>query len=214
MSVNYKLGKKVRNVVLLNNDLEPVRITTSTLYSPFGVKMSKNDWSVHNEYYMSCLLNESKSENSESFKNTIANIDQEIEKQVKENYEIFNTKSKTMDGNFVYSPILRENGTYPKLMTIDFPRDKNGNFESILYDEQKNKMVLNESNIDTLLRKGRAFKAIIECVKVWYYNGKVGSKWRVVQLKFSEKNNKENSETDSEEQDPEQGGVFNSLMID
>jgi uncharacterized protein YbaP (TraB family) len=80
-------------------------------------------------------------------------------------------------------------------MKLQLARDKNGNFESFIFNENKEKVKIDENNIDTILSKGKTFKTIIECVKVWYYNGKVGSIWKIVQLKFSEKTfNKQDSE--------------------
>lgn len=183
---DFKIGKSGRAIKLFYNK-EPVQFHTSTLYLPFGVKSVNKEWSDYSEYNIDCSLNQSSSETSMTFRKSIESLDKIVQELVKNNLELFNSKNETANENFTYFPILRENGNYPKLMKLQLPRDKNGNFESFLFDENKQKIKLEEDNIETHLNKGKAFKAIVECVKLWYYNGKVGSIWKVVQLKFSEK---------------------------
>lgn len=207
----FKLGKSGRAIKLLY-DKNPVQLCTSTLYSPFGVKPTIKEWSNFTEYNLDCSLNQSNSENSVSFRELIEKLDNIIINLVKENVGLFNLKNAS-DNDFVYSPILKENGNYPKLMKLNLSRDKNGNFESFIFDVKKEKILLNENNIQDVLSKGKVFKAIIECVKVWYYNGKVGTIWKVVQLKFSDK------ELDLAEKDKNQrlndpSKLYSQLMID
>lgn len=212
---NLKLGKSGRAVKLMYNK-EPVQICTSTLYCPFGVKFVAKEWSNFTEYYIDCFLNNSKSDISVNFKKSIENFDELIQKLVKENITLFNSKTETANDHFSYSPILRENGSYPKLMRLQLTRDKNGNFESFLFDENKQKIPLKESNIENILCKGKVYKTIIECVKVWYYNGKVGSMWKIVQLKFSEKSIGGEPEEQGQDQGQDQGqkgAIYNQLMI-
>lgn len=187
----FKLGKSGRSVKLLYNK-EALQFCTSSLYLPFGVKSVIKEWSNFTDYNIDCSLNQSTSENAIAFRNSIEQLDKIITELVKDNLTLFNSKNENANENFVYSPILRENGTYPKLMKLQLPRDKNGNFESFMFDDKKQKIKLNENNILEFLPKGKVFKCIIECSKIWYYNGKVGSIWNVVQLKFSEKPSKQN----------------------
>lgn len=207
---SLKLGKSGRAIKLFYNK-EPIQICSSTMYTPFGVKSVNKEWSNYSEYNIDCSLNQSTSETSVLFRNGIQKLDKTIEKLVKENLNLFNSKNETANENFVYSPLLRENGTYPKLIKLQLSRDKNGNFESFIFNENKQKVKIDENNIDTILSKGKTFKTIIECVKVWYYNGKVGSIWKIVQLKFSERTfNKQDSE---EEKEGSPKNVYNQLMI-
>lgn len=208
---DIKLGKSGRAVKLLYNK-EPIQICTSTLYSPFGIKPVHKEWSNFTEYVLDCSLNQSASETSLSFKNSIDKLDVIIEKLVKENLSLFNTKTNTINQSdeFVYMPLLRENNNYPKLIKLQFTRDKLGNFESFIFDEQKEKIPINENNIEDTVSKGKIFKTIIECVKVWCYNGKIGSIWKVVQLKFCEKErirNEDNSLSPTQ-------NIYNQLLID
>jgi len=217
---DVKLGKSGRAIRLLYNK-EPLQICTSTLYSPFGIKSINKEWSNFTEYNVDCSLNQSSSETSVVFKNFIDKLDNVIQKLVKENLTLFNSKNETANENFTYTSILRENKSYPKLMKLQFTRDKQGNFESFIFDEQKEKIPINENNIDNIISKGKIFKTIIECVKVWYYNGKVGSIWKIVQLKFCERERVKMIDESGEEEENENliqennnvKNIYNQLMI-
>lgn len=208
-SGNFKLGKSGRAVKLFY-EKEPLQICTSTMYLPFGVKSLNKEWSNFSEYNIDCSLNASGSDVSVSFRKSIEQIDTIIKDLTLQNLELFHNKNERANADFKYSSILRENGTYPKLMKLQLPRDKNGNFESFIFDENKQKISIDEENIDEILSRGKTFKAIIECSKVWYFNGKVGSIWKVVQLKFSDKNKEENTNQTFHQSD---ANVYNKLLI-
>jgi len=215
---DIKLGKSGRAVKLVHNK-EPIQICTSTMYLPFGVKSVNKEWNNFSEYHIDCSLNQSSSETSVVFRDTINDLDNIINELVKDNLSMFNSKNETATDSFVYSPMLRENKNYPKLMKLQLPRDKNGNFESFIFDEIKQKVPIHENNITEILCKGKTFKAIIECVKVWYYNGKVGSIWKVVQLKFAERIVSDNSNANTNANtnvntNENQETIYNTLMID
>jgi hypothetical protein len=92
-------------------------------------------------------------------------------------------------------------------MKLQLPRDKNGNFESFIFDDQKEKIMLDSNNVSDIFSKGKVFKCIIECAKVWVYNGRIGSIWNVVQLKFTENKFHQAIGNNSTE-------VYTQLMID
>jgi hypothetical protein len=216
---DIKMGKSGRTVKLLYNKA-PIQIHTATMYLPFGVKSVNKEWSNFNEYNIDCSLNGSDSETAVNFKNTMLSLDLAINNLVKENCNLFNIQPNQ---DFAYSSILRENGDYPKLMKLQLSRDKNGNFDSFIFNEKKEKVPINESNIEQHLCKGKLFKAIIECVKVWYYNGKVGTIWKVVQLKFAERprynsntdNNTNNNNTNNNNTNNNlnEDNIYNKMMI-
>lgn len=213
-ATDFKLGKSGRAVKLFCNK-EPVQICTSTMYLPFGVKSVNKEWSTFSEFAIDCSLNQSSSEVSTAFRRSIETIDQIIERSVRENISMFDNKNETAHPDFTYSPMLRANGTYPKLMKLQLPRDKNGNFESFIFDENKQKIAVDEERITDVLCRGKTFKAIIECVKVWYYNGKVGSIWKVVQLKFAESSRTDtNTNGNPNSTNVVDANLYNSLMID
>jgi hypothetical protein len=176
-----KSGRKVRFLY----DKMPVKFQTSTLYSPFGVKSTNKDWKDFTEYSVDCSLNQSSAESSKSFQEFLEKLDETFQVLVQENLNIFGTPKVSAPTEVEYNNILRVNGTYPKLMRLQLPRDTNGNFKSFVFDENRKSIQLKEDTIEVHLSKGKVFKCIIECNKVWYYNGKVGTIWDVNQLKFS-----------------------------
>lgn len=201
----FSLGKSGRAIKLLY-DKQPFQICTTTLYTPFGVKNIAKDWSNFNEYWIDCSLNQSPNENSTNFRNFIDELDKKIKELVNENKNLFSNFSD----NLQYNNILRENKNYPKLVKLQLPRDKNGNFESFIFDENKKKIKVTESAIDEILSKGKTFKCIIECSKIWVFNGKIGSIWSIAQLKLTEQKN----ETSIQESDNNNNSVdYTKLLI-
>ncbi len=183
-----KLAKSGR-VVRLLYDKEPLQFCTSSLYTPFGVKEVSKQWSNFSELNLDCSLNQSTSESSVAFRDFIGKLDEEIQKLVDANPAVFanpNPKAEPVSSSYTYAPILRENGSYPKLMRLQLPRDKNGNLTSFVFDEDRSKIMIDDDNVKEHLVRGKVFKCIIECAKVYMYNGRVGSIWNIVQLKFSQ----------------------------
>ena len=111
----------------------------------------------------------------------------------------------------IYGSILRENKTYPKLMKISLPRDKNGNFDFVIFNKQKEQLTINNDDklVDTLC-KGKIFKGIIECAKIWYFKGRFGTTWNLTQLKFVENNS--STDIDAVNQNTSQAHVY--MMLD
>ena len=196
----FQLAKSGRTIKLLYNK-EPVQFCTSTLYTPFGVKSINKEWANFTEYNLDCSLNQATSETACMFREFLEKLDQKICELIKSNAALMNNVDVE---NLVYNNILKENGTYPKLVRLQLPRDKNGNFQSFLFSESKDKIKLDEKNIETLLSKGKTFRTIIECNKIWSYNGKVGSIWNIVQLRFSE----------FKKEAVDEKSVYENLMID
>jgi hypothetical protein len=211
---NVKLAKSGRAIKLLY-EKEPLQFCTSTLYTPFGVKFVSKDWSNFTEFSIDCSLNQAQNESSVGFREFIEELDCKINSLVKDNLNLFNSTKEVATDNYNYSSILRENGTYPKLIKLQFPRDKNGNFTTFFFDANKDKLKLDESNIEATLTKGQTFKCIIECSKIWYYNNKVGSIWNVIQLKICETKTK-NTMSISNEENSNQSvyNIYNTMLID
>lgn len=196
----FSLGKSGRAVKLLY-DKKPFQFCTSLLYSPFGVKSNSKDWSKFDDYSLDCSLNQSNSDQSINFREFVDNLDKKIVELINENKEMLNIQS---DVSFMYNSILRENKNYPKLMKLQLPRDKNGNFDCFIFNSDKSKIKIDETNIEETLSKGKIFKCIIECSKLWYFKEKVGSMWNIVQLKF----------VDTPKQNNETQNIYNSCIID
>jgi hypothetical protein len=183
-----KIAKSGRMIKVMYGK-EPLQLVTGKLYTPFGVKVNQNNYSPFATCHLDCSLNQSKSEASVKYRESLEALDSKIVELIQESLHLFNTGNQTFQSEDIpniYSRILRENKTYPKLMKITLPRDSKGNFDCVIFDENKNKVVIEESTVEEILCKGKVFKGIIECGKVWYYNGRFGTTWNLKQLKFME----------------------------
>lgn len=209
----FTLAKSGRSVKLLYKK-EPVQFCTTSLYSPFGVKSVTKEWSTCTEYYIDCSVNNSSSESASTFREFIDKLDSKITELITENMNMFGTKNAVPSDDFVYQPMLRVNGTYPKLLRLQVNRDRNGNFETFVFDENKNKLKIGEDNIEETLTRGKVFKCIVECAKLWIYNGKAGSIWNIHQLKFSEINRQQKDNGEAQENGTSVKTMYNTLMID
>lgn len=203
---NLKLAKVGRTLKIIY-DKSPLEFCTSVLYSPFGVKSVIKQWSNFTEYTLDVSINEYQ---GELFKTFLENLDEKIKELISDNNDLF--KDEIDIANYNY--ILKENKTYPKLIRLQLPRDKNGNFESVIFDENKNKIKIDDSNIKNVLCKGKSFKCIMECTKLWTYEGKVGSLWNIKQMRFSEKQKQNMYESNERDQTEKADNIYNNIMIE
>ena len=156
-----KIGK-VGRVFKLMYEKNPLELVTSKLYLPFNVKVNTQ----YKTYNMDCSLNQSNSEISKLHRSIIESLDEKIKTLIKENIELFSNDINVEDVDNIYLPLLRENKNYPKLLKISLQKDTRGNFTFVVFDEKKEKVVVNESNISDILCKGKVFKSIIRCNKI------------------------------------------------
>lgn len=196
------LAKSGRAVKLLY-DKQPLKFCTVSMYSPFGVKSVNKEWSNFTEYTLDCSVNQKTPE----FQTFIEKLDQRIQELVKKNIGFF----KGIDEAFAYHNIFRENGNYPKLVKLTLVRDKNGNIQSFVFDKEKNKIKIDDSNVEETLSKGKVFKCIVECGKIWAFSNKVGTVWNINQLKFSEKQFEKPTSSNTEQAPP---GYSGYMMLD
>jgi hypothetical protein len=183
-----KLAKSGRMIKVIYNK-EPLQLVTGKMYTPFGVKINTNNYSNFTTCHLDCSLNQSKSEVSVKYKESLEALDKRIIELIQESLHLFNTDTEYQveDIPNIYSPILRENKTFPKLMKITLPRDSKGNFDYVIFNENKEKVNITGDDILTeVLCKGKIFKGIIECGKIWYFKGRFGTTWNLKQLKFVE----------------------------
>jgi len=204
-----KIAKSGRNIKLIY-EKEPLQLITCKMYSPFGVKMAQNNYSQFSNYHLDCSLNQSTSDVSIKYRESLEKLDNKIIELIQDNLQLFNTGNESLNVEEMYSRILRENKSYPKLMKIQLPRDSKGNFECVIFDENKDKLILNESNIENILCKGKIFKSIIECGKIWYYNGRFGTTWNIKQLKFMVSTNSSTNENNKYE---DKNDIYQRIMI-
>jgi small-conductance mechanosensitive channel len=158
----------------------PLEFSTSILYTPFGINKNINNYTHNNEYSINISVNSSDQENATKSREMLEKLDEKIKNLINDNLDFFKVESK-----WEYMSCYKNNKDYPKLMKLNFNRDKNGNFITHVFDSNKEKILLNEENLEELFKKGSSFKAIINCAKVWSYNNRIGTIWNIKQLLIS-----------------------------
>lgn len=154
-----KSGKSLK---IVNDMKKPLELQTGVLYSPFGVSKFENKWSGLYDYSVSCYVDE-------KFEKFITELGEHVAKT----------------GNLTVVPGMKVNGDYPKLFKLKLPRDSNGNFNFVVFDNDKQKIRVTEDNVEEIFCKKRTFKCIIQCEKVnewkeeWYIH------WIITQMRYA-----------------------------
>lgn len=194
-----KTGKATKLVYNSTNTKSNLKLFTPKMQIMF-VKNVEKEWLNYNEYSIECFLTDE--EQIKKFKV----FDSELEKKIKE-------ENKQVYGDLTYFPILKPNENYPMLIKLILSRDQYGNFETVVFDKDKNKILLTEENIEEHLKRGVVFKGVIECTKLWCFNGKYGTIWKVSQLKLSEMPQQKVKDTDITH-DTNGDNVYTQCMIE
>lgn len=209
-----KVGKTTRLVTAGN---EPVQFTTPLMWTPFGVNSSSKEWMKFTEYSVSASI-DSEDPQKESFEAFSDAMDARVKDLVKNSFDSFNTKTKHVFDNpesvdaFKVCSVLKENGGYPKLMKMTLTRNQQtGVFTTALFDTAKTRIKMSDSDINDVITRGKAFKAIVQCDKVWVFNGMIGVTWTISQLKFCDRIQSTLKDTDESSGTPE---VYTQLLID
>ena len=189
---NLNLGKSGRTFKLIY-DKQSLQISTNTLYMPFNLNKYKKQWSNHQDYTVDCYVDNGQLNGDYITK--LTQFNEYIFELIKSQRNLFNVPENE---EITYSPFYRDNKTFPKLLKLQLPRDTNGNFTTQFFDENSQKIYVDENNIDEILTKKSTFKTIIGCSKVYLYQGRAGCIWDIVQLKLVPKqcSNSENSDSD------------------
>ena len=145
------LGKSGRSFKLIY-DKQLLQIATNTLYMPFNLNKYKKQWSNFEEYTVDCYIDDSKSNNDYIVK--LTQFNDSIFDLIKSNKNLFNVPDNE---DIIYSSFYRENKTYPKLFKLQLPRDTQGNFLTQFFDENSEKIFVDENNIEELLTKKAIF---------------------------------------------------------
>jgi hypothetical protein len=86
-----------------------------------------------------------------------------------------------------------------------------GVFTTALFDTAKTRIKMSDSDINDVITRGKAFKAIVQCDKVWVFNGMIGVTWTISQLKFCDRIQSTPKDTDESSGTPD---VYTQLLID
>lgn len=201
-----KIKEDRRSFFTLCQGETPIEFSTSILYTPFGINKNVNNYTHTNEYYINVSVNSIDTENAIKSREMLENLDKKIESLVRENLHLFK-----VDENWEYLSCYKNNSDYPKLIKLNFNRDKHGNFITHVFDSNREKILLDEENIEELFKKGASFKAIINCGKLWSYNNRIGSIWNINQLLVSPPVSRESEPEPVPDQNTESTGC---IMLD
>jgi hypothetical protein len=182
--VNFQsinLAKSGRSVKLIY-DKQTLNITTPTLYMPFNLNKYQKQWSNFEDYSVDCYVDTYGENETQDTIGKLNALNECIFETVKSNLNLFNVPNNE---EISFSPFYKDNKSFPKLLKLNFPRDTNGNFITQFFDENSNKIFVDETNIDTILTKKTSFKTIIGCSKVYVYQNKAGCSWDILQLKLN-----------------------------
>jgi len=211
-----KGGKLVYNYGTENDEnIQEFKFSTNTMYSPFGINENQSKFSPHLEYSISASVNASEMDNAVATRESLELLDRRIEDIIKEK-----SGSLNLQDDYVYFSFYKNSGNYPKLIKFSFPRDTHGNFKTTVFDNDKKKIPLSDSNISDIFKKGSLFKISVINKKIWTYNGKVGTIWDIDQVKLiknddanqQRKNDNGNDDVSIEETNPTQ--INSCIMLD
>ena len=110
---------------------------------PFNLNKYKKQWSNFEEYTVDCYIDDSKSNNDYIVK--LTQFNDSIFDLIKSNKNLFNVPDNE---DIIYSSFYRENKTYPKLFKLQLPRDTQGNFLTQFFDENSEKIFVDENTIN------------------------------------------------------------------
>lgn len=187
---------KVRKAIkIVDASNKPLQVTSGELYLPFGVSSWENKYSDYNDYSLQCYVDK-----TEGFQEFCEELNERIQNMSNESSMIDTT-------NVDFTPILKHNKDFPKLLKINLPRDRFGNFDFVVFDQDSNKIMVTEDNIENIFCKKRTFKCIFENAKLWEYNGKIGTIWNMIQAKYYNiQENPVNEDTDDSVSDDQSSG--------
>lgn len=179
---NFRLGN-VKKATKLLYDKESTFLKTPKLYLPFGAKINKfKTYSSFDEYYLDCSVSDEESEESVAFYKLISEIESTVVSLIeKDNGVLF----KNFHGPVMLNSLFKKQDNYKPLIKLSLPRNTNGEFNCEFFDQEKNALVVSDSNVQELLSRGANFRAIIELDRVWFFNDKFGITLKLKQLKFS-----------------------------
>ena len=205
-----KGGKLVYNYGTENDEQKhEFKFSTNTMYSPFGINENQSKYSSHLEYSISASVNASDMENAVSTREILELIDHKIEDIIKEKSEVLN-----LQDDYSYFSFYKNSGNYPKLIKFSFPRDTHGNFKTTVFDDDKKKVPLSDSNISEIFKKGSLFRISAVNKKIWAFNGKVGTIWEIDQVKLIKGNEINNDDDNASVEETNPVKISTCIMLD
>lgn len=151
----YNKGKSVN----LSFDNEPLKFSVGPMFLPFGVKIYPNKWTNVDDISIDCSLNQ-RGENYELLDNKMTELNEHIS-------NLISNHEGSLKGSVFSSFYKNNNPSYPKLCKLNFTRDQYGNFKTIIYNENREKIHYNEKSLSEIMCKGTIFNVLIASTKIW-----------------------------------------------
>ena len=172
-----KYGKSVR----MFYSRKPLYLQLPKMKAPFGASFFGDKQKYHLD--MSCEGHE------ETLLTKLKLLDSWVINSARENsMEWF---GELMDVEAIaskYNSCLRSSDQWPTNFRVKIIKDRNqeGRFSCKFYDESKSEIIVDNENVQEILKKGCFTKTIVECVGVWFNNetGKFGISWKAFQMKI------------------------------
>jgi hypothetical protein len=198
---DIQLAKVRKTVKLVDSNGQAVSVSSGELYLPFGASCWENKRTDFDDYSVQCYVNK-----SEQFESYCQELSDKIESLCADSL---------FDSSSVFTPMLKQNKDFPQLLKINLPRDRYGNFDFVVFDQDSNKVMITEDNVNEIFCKKRTFKCIMECARIWEFNGKIGSVWNAVQVKYYDTpvNDEVSIDSVDESAAPQVSSVYTECML-
>jgi hypothetical protein len=166
----YNKGK----IVNLSIENDPLKFSIGPMFLPFDIKFYPNKWTNIDDVSLDCSLNK-QAVDYNSLNEKMCELDNHLSNLITEN-------SNFKDS--VYTSFYKNNNpSYPKLCKLNFMRDKFGNFKTMIYDENRQKIEYNEKTLPEIMKRHTVFNVLITSNKIWNtQNKKCGIQFDIEQI--------------------------------
>jgi hypothetical protein len=195
--ITYKSPKMsqmgMKTVAFLYNDL-PLLIQTPRMLS-FGINKSMFQEGFPSDSVTFSFLNIDNDVHLKRFHQFLKDLDKWcLEETRKKSWEWLSVKSiesKDLIENY-YELVKSSSNEYPDYFKIKLRNGVNG-YTNSFFD--KNKEIISSDVIETKFTKGSFVRGLVQCVGLWFREGKFGLTWKLIQLvvepRLVEKENKQ-----------------------
>lgn len=163
-----KSGKNLK----LRYDNQDFKIITDVLYCPFDSNVNTFTWMKHKQWSLTCNII------SGDFKIFLKNMSNKIKYLLEQ--------EQLLDSSYEYRDLYTQKGQYMSLR-LNLKRKSDGKFLSNVFSPEREIITFNDVDVKNLFTK-KYIKTIIECEKIYLYNGKCGSVWCLDQGRFQQEN--------------------------
>ena len=183
-SVNFSSVKKGKNSqsVKIYYSKKPMYLQLPKLNVPFGA----SDYNGNGKYVVDLSMNGmDKDKDISMLHDVLYAMDGAVMGYAVENsVEWFGSEKDMEYVQSKYTRMLRQsNGNFAPTFKVKIMKDKSDKYTAEVYDDKSEQVSLDDNDVSEVLPKGCSVKTCVECLGVWFMNGKFGVSWRLVQAK-------------------------------